>query len=606
MKTIREKTLYAAAVGVGIALVFSASSCSQAYSQAYSQVGEAKSHVKETVVVSQRSDPYYSLAQKIAQAEELELVQEFAEVLKFNPKFIIWVASPQAITKEKLLDIGRLFKNSDYYPGFGIISGSTLEKAEQLLVRKDLARAGKNYLGGDLEPTQRVYEPTIFDLGDDSNESIGLDKAHLIDALKQADYFYWSRHVGKRTWYWNAESKDWDEDDQLFARDIPPLKPVVIYTPSCNSFRPWVEDSIALGFVDQGAAAYIGNVNSPFHTNAIVRRGLFVPGMSSWKEFPMGLVAQVENRVAAKAYFSVPQFFMLGDPRIYLSKDQPYRITSDTIDKEGKRVIEGESHENGILAVKIENGAEYDFLAIEGLASVSENDPFYNNKLQTLNLGADKYLLFIHQGGHFKVGLSKTAPSWWTLADVLTDVLDYAWVVLWLDVRVVNGPLIYAIALSLFIVILALKILRQKKSIRDYQGIFLVAFLLTLVRLLYCLARMDDYSVSTNLVNYTAPQIALGCVGVFACATGGLVLMQETTRIQVKILGLVSAVLPQFVLTGFYLVFITFMSIVIEVNGMTLRWLWNYNAFWLSFIGLLFEISIILVLYRIVISGRRV
>jgi hypothetical protein len=597
IKTIQEKLSYAAAVGTGIFLLFFASSCSRA---GY----VVKNQVQETVVVSQRSDPYYSLAQKIAQAEGLEIVQEFAEVLKFNPKFIMWVASPQAITKERLLDIGRIFKSLDYYPGFGIISGSTIEKAEQLWMRKGLAQKGKNYLGGDVEPTQWVYEPTIFNISDNSNERISLDKAQLIDVLKQADYFYWSRHVGKRTWFWNAESEDWGEDDQLFAKDIPPLKPVVIYTPSCNSFRPWVKDSIALGFVDQGAAAYIGNINSPFHTNALLRRGLLVPGMSSWKEFPLGLVAQVESKVAAKAYFSVPQFFMLGDPRIYLSKDRPYHIISDTIDKDGKRVIEGESSENGILAVKIEKSAEYNFLAIPGLASVSENDPFHNNKLQTLNLGSDKYALFLHRGGHFEIELSKKAPFWWWFTDLITDILDYAWVVLWLDVRVVNAPFIYAILLPIAIVILLWKMLRQKKSIQEYQGVFLAGFLLTLLRLIYCLVRMDDYSVSANLVNYTASQIALGCVGVFACASGGLMLMKDTNKSVVKTLGLVFAALPQFLLSAFYLVFITFMNAVTPINDMTVPWLWNYNVFWLSSTGLFCEIAIILALYRMVVSAK--
>ena len=607
IKTIKEKPLYAVSAGISIFLLFFILSCSWIGDEVKNQGQEAKREygLKETIIVSQQADPYYSLAQKIAQTERLEIVEEFTEVLKFHPKFIIWVASPQNLTKERLLNIGRIFKSSDYYPGLGIISGSTLEKAEQLWARRNLAQEGSSYVGGDVEETQLIYEPTIFNISDGSQGKIELNKDNLIKVLKQADYLYWARHVGGTTWYWNAESKYFGENDELYAKDIPELRPVVIYTPSCSSFRPWLKNSIALGFVDNGAVAYIGNANSPFHTNALLKHGLSVPGISSWKEFPLGLVAQVESKAAIRAYFSVPQFFMLGDPRIYFSREQPYRIISDTINENGKRVIEGESSENGILAVKIENGAGFDFLAIKGVTSVSANDLFHNNQLQTLNLGVDKYVLLLHNGGHFEIELSKKAPFLWGFTDALTDAFDYAWVVMWLDVKVINGPFIYSVSLPIFAAILLFKIFRRKKSVKDYPKIFLMTFLLALLRVAYFWLRWDDYSISANLVNPTAFQIALGGMGVFACTTGGLMLMKDTKKIVVKMLGLVFTVLPQFLLTVFFLVFITFMNTATQINGLTSMWLCNYYIFWLSFIGLLLEISIILVVYRIVISGKK-
>ena len=51
---------------------------------------------------------------------------------------------------------------------------------------------------------------------------------------------------------------------------------------------------------------------------------------------------------------------------------------------------------HGVLPVKIENGARYEYLKIVGVASAADDDLFYNNNLQTLNLGADKYILFFH------------------------------------------------------------------------------------------------------------------------------------------------------------------------------------------------------------------
>ena len=256
-------------------------------------------------------------------------MDDFAEALEYNPRYIILVASPQNVTGDRLLEIGRLFQGLDYYPGLGIITGGTLDKAEQLWANRERARGGQNYLGGDYEPLQQVWAPTICNLSDGAGEEIGLNKESLLDTLGRAGFFFWSRHVGQRTWYWNSESQE-AEEQEIVAADLPPLQAPVIYTPSCDSLRPWVENNIALGFVDHGAAAYLGNVNSGFHTSALLRRGTAIPGLSSWREFPLGLVAQFENQVEAKAYFQVPQFFMLGDPRIYLSPEQPYRITSDT------------------------------------------------------------------------------------------------------------------------------------------------------------------------------------------------------------------------------------------------------------------------------------
>ena len=358
---------------------------------------------------------------------------------------------------------------------------------------------------------QRVYEPTIFNISDGANEKIALDKASLIHVLGKADYFYWTRHYGQRTWYWNSESKD-KEEEEIRVADIPPLKPVVIDGFSCDSLRPWVPENIALGFVDQGAAAYLGNVNSPFHTSAIVRNGTSVPGVSSWKEFPLGLVAQVVNQVSAKAYFQVPQFFMLGDPRVYVSKDQPYRTISDTAAASGKRVVEGESSVNGFLAVKIEDGADYGFLAIQGLTSASEKDPFYNSRLQMLDLGADKYILFLHQGGSFRIELRTQPPIGWGM-DALVDALDYSWTVMWLDTRVINTTFWAWLSVVLLAAILAWQILRRKRSLGSYRRIYLAALVFALARLLYFLLRRDAYTASADLISPTTLQIVLGTAG---------------------------------------------------------------------------------------------
>ncbi len=556
-----------------------------------------------TVIVAQKTDPYYALAETIAKEEGLELFEEFTDILELRPKYVLLVASPDNLSAERLLGIGRVYKNQDYYPALGIISGSTLEKAEQLWARRDSAKANVAYIGGDVDILQHVFEPTIVDITGGVNRAIPLKRASLVEALRQADYFYYTRHTGPRDWSWNEEYGRWTEDDQLRAEHIPELKPVVIYSPTCRPFRPWVEDSIALAFVDKGAAAFIGYIDTP-HSDVTMRHGLDVPGLSSWSEFPLGIVAQVQNRMATKFVFDSPQMFMLGDPRIHLSKDRPYRLSADAVMADGRRAIAGESDVNGILSVKIDGGAKYGFLSIDGLSSVSEGDLFYNHKLHTLDLGADKYILFPHDGGRFDITLAERAPWGWRWRDALRDAFDYAWVVMWLSTYADSNPQTLLFALALFAAILVHKVVRQKKPLASYSKILLFALAYALVRLVYYLLRMDAYSVSPNLVDYPAWRVALGSAGVFACVAGGMMIMKDSQRGWVKALGFLLAVSREFWMTGFYLVFITAVNAIRPITDNTELWQLSYDTLWLSLIVLVFEALVIYAAYRYVASQK--
>jgi hypothetical protein len=89
----------------------------------------------EIVVVCSLADPYHPLAEKIARADGLEIAEDFLMAIKLDPKFIILVASPENLSAELLLNIGRALQSSGTYPALGIITGSTMEKAEQLWAR---------------------------------------------------------------------------------------------------------------------------------------------------------------------------------------------------------------------------------------------------------------------------------------------------------------------------------------------------------------------------------------------------------------------------------------------------------------------------------------
>ncbi|MDI9549450.1 MAG: HEAT repeat domain-containing protein [Chloroflexota bacterium] len=563
---------------------------------------EAQKEVRDTtVVVAQKADPYYALAEKIAQEEDLELLEEFTDVLELRPKHVILVAAPENLTAERLLGIGRVYKEANYYPAVGIISGSTPEKAEQLWARRDLAKANASYIGGDVDILQHVFEPTIVDISGGANREISLNRANLVEALRQADYFYYVRHTGPRDWSWNEQYGQWTEDDQLRAEHIPELKPVVIYSPTCRPFRPWVEDSIALAFVDKGASAFLGYLDTP-HSDVAMRHGQSVPGLTSWREFPLGIVAQVQNRMATKYVFDLPQLFMLGDPRIYLSEERPYRVSADALLENGRRAITGESDVNGILSVKIDGGAKYGFLSIRGLTSVSERDLFYNHRLHTLDLGVDKYILFPHDGGRFDITLAERAPWGWRWSDALWDAFDYAWVVMWLSTYADSNPQTNLVALAFFAGILLYKVVRQKKPLASYSKVFLFALAYAVVRLAYYLLRMDVYSVSPNLVDYSAWRVAVGSAGVFACVAGGLIIMKDSRRVWVKALGLLLAVSRELWMAGFYLVFITALNTIRPITGNTNLWQLSYDTLWLSLIVLVFEALLFYAVYRYLAS----
>ncbi len=556
--------------------------------------------IEETVVVSDPADSYHELAQTISQSENLVMVPDFTQALKFNPKFILFVAAPENLTEERLVNIGNTFKSRDDYPALGFITGSTMELAEQLWLRRERAQEGRNYLGTDVEEGQRISEPLIFNLGEDSGQEIELNKENLIDTLQNADYFYWARHVAANKWHWNTESPDFGENDKLYAEDLPALKPAVIHSPACGSFQPWRDDSIALGFVDHGAAVYIGHLHSPIAGGTFMRQGLLVPGVYTWEGFPIGVMTQIQNKMTTRAVFNTPQYFMLGDPRVYLSKEMPYRIISDTLTEDGSRVILGESEKQGVLPVILEDGAGYEYLKIKGMASAAESDLFYNNNLQTLDLGMDKYILFFHQGGEFRIELSPKAPFLWSLNNLLTDAFDHTWVV----IGVVYSP-ISLFFLALFILILFFKILRPKKTLKELTPIFLAGFLLAALQILHLSAQIDDYSVSSNLVQYTIPEVLLGFVGIFSTTVGGLLMMKEARKALGWISGLVFSVLPQFLLSGFYFGAITYIDLNFRIGNPVPLSLWNYSSFWMPFIVLLFETCVILIVYRYVIVGRK-
>ena len=548
--------------------------------------------IQETVVMSDPQDAYTSLAQTIAETEGLVLTENLTQAIAYRPKYILWVVAPDNLSEAGLWVAGDIFKAMDYYPALGIISGGTVEVAEQLWRNRQLTHNGENYLGSDVEVDQGVLAPVIVDLNQPDSAPLPLTHDNLIQTLQKSDYFYWVRHVSATRWMWGTAENS-DEDGDLTAAEIPTLSPLVIQTPSCGSFQPWKENSIALGFINQGAAAYIGHVQTAAVSNSfLMRKGYAVPGMATWQEFPLGVLAQVRNRMEARVSSSTPLYFMLGDPRAYLSAEQPYTVIADETNDSTRRIT-GITDFQGYLAVKVADGAGYDFVSVPGLTAASESDFFFNNDLQTLNLGGDKYLVFYQDGDTFEIVLNEKTPWYWPLWDGLVDALDYNWVTM----NTVYNPLSLAFLAGL-VILLVVKV-RRGKSLKEYRGFFIAAILLAALHVAYVLLRSGHYTVSADAVGYTPVQILLGFIGTFSTVSAGLILVRAARKPIGRFIGWTVAILPQVLLTAFKVFTVSFTDLMFMAQNTVPQPLWNFNVVWLSLIALVVDLLLVLGFYRL-------
>jgi hypothetical protein len=552
--------------------------------------------IQETVILSDPDDSYYTLAKEIADAEQTVISHDFTQALSYRPKYILWVASPDSLSEEDLWTIGDIFKRMDFYPAMGIISGDSTESARQLYQNGKLTKSGISYLGSDVEVDQQIMAAVIVDLNQPEEGIIPLTKDSLIETLAKSDFFYWVRHVSVDKWMWMTDTAN-SEDGRLMSKDIPELGSLAIITPSCGSFQPWREDSIAMGFVNHGAAAYLGHVHTSVVSNSfLMRKGYSIPGASTWKEFPLGIQAQVRRRMEGKVTSATPLYFMLGDPRAYLSDSQPYTILSDKA-KDGTRTITGETDLRGYLALKVEDGAGYDFTTITGLTSISENDLFFNNYLQSLDLGGDKYLLFYQEDGDFEITLKEKAPFLWVLWDGLMDALDYNWI----TIGVVYAPISLAF-LALLIIILTIKLLRKKVAVTELKRPFAAGILFAGLHIGYTLLRMDKFSASADLVSLSPIDLLLGFVGYFSTISAGFLLVKGARKKIGEFFGWVIAILPQVLLTIFKFGIISITNVMFKAQNTVPKQLWNFNSFWISAIALVIDLLIAAILYRL--TGR--
>jgi hypothetical protein len=375
---------------------------------------------ESAVVVAEAGDAYYPLAQEIVRAEGLPLVHSLEEALARAPAYVLWVVAPSNLSAEVLAGAGLALGEAPATPSLGtpslgIISGATPADARALWQRAGGERGARAIAANAANPQGHIEAGITVVEGDGVATTRPLTKAGLVGALQEADYLTFTGHGGPG---WLGLEKG----VALRSGDVPPLGPVAVATGSCNTFHLWEEDSLPLALVAQGAAAYAGFLFSPNEGYLVGEFG-GLPWRYTWPAFPIGHAVQVQNQGTLQGFAQFPYYFLLGDPRLALQAEAPYELVA--AEAEGAWLeLAFAGAPAGFVPVRIPGGADYRFVEIPGVGAAWQDGPFYNARLQMANVGADKLLLFEHEGGDFRLRLRNGPPAPWLVGDLVLDALD--------------------------------------------------------------------------------------------------------------------------------------------------------------------------------------
>jgi hypothetical protein len=525
------------------------------------------------VILADPTDPYYALAEEIARQEALSIVGSLNEALARDPAFLLWVVSPARLSDQAIVAFSLAMRERPSAISVGIISGSTLENARALWQRAGEVKGQRLVAVNAANPSGHIEAKiTIFDQGQTTVQP--LTKPNLAHGLQNADYLIFTGHGGRRSW-------GLDEDTTLYAVDIPPLPPVVIGTASCNTFRIWESESIALACTDQGAAAYAGFAYSP-NEGYLIGEFDGLPFRYTWPDFPIGHVVQVQNHGTLQGFANFPYYYLLGDPRIALQVAAPYRLVDDRQDGD-VRILTYAGAPAGLIPVRIPGGARYDFVDIPGVTAAGEHDRFYNSRLQMANIGEDKYILLAHQGGDFTVRLAPDPSVPWAIADLLTDSLDHTL----LYSAQTGGDVISLFPAGLALVGIALLLWRRKArgAGRPHLALaVLTAAAFTALHGLYAFIRLGHVTVTSKLVEFSP----LSLVGTFLLVGCGAFLFLYTRSWWARGFALLVATFPAWAAAAFGLGFIAFYNLALFRPALGAS-VYNYNLGLLSLVTFVLE-----------------
>jgi hypothetical protein len=142
----------------------------------------------DAVILAEPSDPYYALAEEIAQGEAFPILHSLDEVLAENPAFLLWVVSPHRLSDQVLIEFGQAMHHRQQAISTGIISGSTLDKARDLWQRASQVQGQRAFAVNNANPTAGIHEGRIIAFDGNARSTQPLTRAGLRHALQNADY----------------------------------------------------------------------------------------------------------------------------------------------------------------------------------------------------------------------------------------------------------------------------------------------------------------------------------------------------------------------------------------------------------------------------------
>lgn len=523
--------------------------------------GQPAENAAQMVVLSSSQSEYHPLAVEIAQTESIPLMASWEEALAGSPAVVYWVVSPGELSDSRMAEVGLTLKSHGSFPSVGIITGSHLEDARQLWLRgrqlrEEWVRQGPErfYAANGEFPTADIDQSQLLKWQNDGFEISPLNKASLSDALQQADYLTFTGHGTGRYLRLDAET-------EYTADDVPPLPAVVMSAASCQTLRIWNPDSIALWFIRQGAAAYVGFVFSPME-GFLMGEFQDLPFRYTWPDFPIGQVVAMQNRGTLQGFANIPFYHLLGDPLIAFRAASPYELVSD-IEENGKRTLVYQDAPAGIIPVRVPGGGSYSYVEVVGVGATSSHDPVFHSRLQAASLNGDQYILFQHKGGNFTIRLAKTPPWGWGPAHLLLFALDE----ITLFTPLNGGDWIILILGCLGMAAAALRYMKlRRQNAAPTRQVMLnclaVAFGTILALGVYAKLREPYFAGNSKPVAFELNWLWLGGVFLLACSGSGLYMMAR------KWTGKVAALL---VMTSPAFFPVLFGLVVVEMTNLLIR-----------------------------------
>jgi hypothetical protein len=267
----------------------------------------------------------------------------------------------------------------------------------------------------------------------------------------------------------------------------------------------------------------------------------------------------------------------------------PYQLASDS-QIGGERVLRYEGVPAGVVPIRVVGGAGYHFVEVTNVVKASDDDVFYNGRMQMLNLGEDKYILYFNKTGKEVLTLHLTSepPASWKLFDMIFDSLDHTFIY----GLQTGGNFLAMLAGGIVLFVLIWWRIRKDTPVQFLREAAIAGFLFAVLHGIYSVNRLGYITITSREIPFSLVSIA----GTFLLAgVGGLIIFNGRGW-GVKLVGLLVATFQTWAssLYGF-LIITTFNSLYFSPES-GIR-LYTYSLSKMPLIAFLVVTPILILLY---------